>query len=581
MAKQANIVPDKVATIVVHPTAGVGDATTIADAIAMLPASGGLIYVREGTYSISATITMPDKPVVIRGSGESTIISLGANVIGAFTFPAITTQRVYTLEDFNVVGTSVAGQAFVTYSEANSRAVVTVRGVNTDEIQFPFNVTTGTSAEPVTLNIDNCHFVPLLDGSGILVNAANHSMTIYAYMQRVRFYDEFEDSVVGTLCPNILSALGINFFGSDNYFAVGTDCTVGALNLTDTTIINFGPGANPTIRLEDDNEFALPSALTACMGAFVNFEFNGNGCIVQGGMYDSCAFVDNTESRIMNAWFDGDPGTTSVIKGTGGATIVSGNFFNDSATDYVLEGLIPVITGNYFFTSAPSAVIKENEGESIIANNYFIGSGLNIDASLTSGCVLLGNQYGLPIVDNDLGVNGNTPMAEGYHGAPSKGSLFTSFTGVTIANSAVETSLIGAGAGILTLPSYYFHPGRTIRVKATGIVSTTGTPNFTVNAKVQGTTRATVTKAFAGTIADNTFEIEILLTCYTTGAGGTAWIQGSFKCDGTTFNYAGLATTAAFTLNTTTTNAIDLSFQWGTANPANTITCTNVTVEAL
>jgi hypothetical protein len=101
--KQANAVPDRAATLVVHPTPGIGDATTIADALAMLPAGGGSLLVREGTYSISATLTMPDKPVMIKGCGDDTIISLGANAIPAFTIPdGLSVRRDYIFENMLV-----------------------------------------------------------------------------------------------------------------------------------------------------------------------------------------------------------------------------------------------------------------------------------------------------------------------------------------------------------------------------------------------------------------------------------------------------------------------------------------------
>src|SRR4029079_15712140 len=66
------------ATRVVSLIPGDGTDLTIAAAIAALPAEGGYIYVKQGTYPQAATLTMPDKPVIIRGSGDGTVISLGA-----------------------------------------------------------------------------------------------------------------------------------------------------------------------------------------------------------------------------------------------------------------------------------------------------------------------------------------------------------------------------------------------------------------------------------------------------------------------------------------------------------------------
>lgn len=81
----SNLVTSGAATLVVHPTPGVGDYTDIQTALNNLPAAGGLILVREGTYNIITTIQMPAKDVSIVGCGRNTIVDIGSSVIAAFT----------------------------------------------------------------------------------------------------------------------------------------------------------------------------------------------------------------------------------------------------------------------------------------------------------------------------------------------------------------------------------------------------------------------------------------------------------------------------------------------------------------
>lgn len=100
--------PDVEAATFTVAADGTGDFTTIADALAALPAEGGTVFVKQGTYSITATITLPDKPVAIRGSGiGSTIIDIGSNAIAAFTMGF---DQPYDFSDFSINGGSVAGQ---------------------------------------------------------------------------------------------------------------------------------------------------------------------------------------------------------------------------------------------------------------------------------------------------------------------------------------------------------------------------------------------------------------------------------------------------------------------------------------
>ena len=89
------------ATRVVSLTPGDGTDLTIAAAIAALPAEGGLIFVKQGTYPLAATLALTDKPIEIVGAGNGTILDLGALGIPAFT--ASFAQK-YVIRDLQVTG---------------------------------------------------------------------------------------------------------------------------------------------------------------------------------------------------------------------------------------------------------------------------------------------------------------------------------------------------------------------------------------------------------------------------------------------------------------------------------------------
>lgn len=109
---------------VVDP-AGAGTDTTLAAALAALPATGGTIYIKAGTYAIAATMTLPLKNVTIIGAGASgipfatpaaTVFDLGANAIFLFDTAAGgggTVFASYVFKGFKVIGTSVVGQGFL------------------------------------------------------------------------------------------------------------------------------------------------------------------------------------------------------------------------------------------------------------------------------------------------------------------------------------------------------------------------------------------------------------------------------------------------------------------------------------
>lgn len=65
-----------VATIVVAAD-GSGNFTDIQDGIDALPAGGGVVYIKEGTYTLTAGLTIPNANIALIGAGNSTIITTG------------------------------------------------------------------------------------------------------------------------------------------------------------------------------------------------------------------------------------------------------------------------------------------------------------------------------------------------------------------------------------------------------------------------------------------------------------------------------------------------------------------------
>lgn len=110
----SNLNSSSAATFVVHPTAGVGDFTTIQAAINALPAEGGCILVREGTYSLSTSLILPNKDIMIRGCGRgNTIVTMPSFVGPVFKVQdGLTAVRWFVISDIEFTGGSVAGQEF-------------------------------------------------------------------------------------------------------------------------------------------------------------------------------------------------------------------------------------------------------------------------------------------------------------------------------------------------------------------------------------------------------------------------------------------------------------------------------------
>lgn len=117
------------------------DYLSVQEAIDNLPSEGGSIFILPGTYRPTASIQLPNKPVNICGSGNSTVFDLGANVISLFKTPALLTEeRIYDLREFKILGTAILDQRGFEYQDAASFARFYVCRVKTQDLYNPIYV---------------------------------------------------------------------------------------------------------------------------------------------------------------------------------------------------------------------------------------------------------------------------------------------------------------------------------------------------------------------------------------------------------------------------------------------------------
>ncbi len=94
----------KVATVIVAAD-GTGDTTDIQTGINLLPAAGGVVYIKEGIYTITATIEITSDNISIRGSGYSTQIKTTSDIKMLYVHGA--PIRKITLDSLRFVGAGV------------------------------------------------------------------------------------------------------------------------------------------------------------------------------------------------------------------------------------------------------------------------------------------------------------------------------------------------------------------------------------------------------------------------------------------------------------------------------------------
>ncbi len=165
------------------------------------------------------------------------------------------------------------------------------------------------------------------------------------------------------------------------------------------------------------------------------------------------------------------------------------------------------------------------------------------------------------------------------------GCLFTQTATQTIENTTTETSFFTTGIGTLTLPANFFTVGKTIRIKFTGYVSGQVGHTADINVKLGSVVLATSSGTYGSSLTDSLWEGEFIFTCRTTGATGTIMGQGrtliAMSIGFTTVTMRPLLMTSTATVDTTASNAIDITYTWDTADENDSLKITNAIVEVL
>ncbi len=502
MSKQYNAFPDRAAAIVVHGTPGIGDATTIQEAVDMLPAAGGRIFIREGTYAMPDTVTLPDKSVDIVGSG-GTVLALGnlANT-PCFTIPdGLTARRTYTFSNFKVTSNSRIGTSVVSIQDTLARGAVTVRNVDAVRLASYIEITAGDGnfLLPVTVEVDGGFFeitTTLFNGIGnpvvsgvvcVLVNDNGISNFMEVTFRNFQYmFDEFDLSA-GSISGDSFGNLDINFYDCD--LALGGEEGFSTIHAERCRIWNFT--GTPQIWFVNGNfisdDYVPQSHFINCnvLGIWI---IDGAGMNVTGGWWVNDRIEtsgNNTRSAMVGVAFHGETTSAATFPVSGGVTA----FFGDSG-DISIEGCTFSATGGgitYYIDAASDFVIKGCSFRGL-ANTSTAGihfSGIN---NYVIACDFDTNNWGCPpiqetgsadknVYDDNLGVNGNGGVDSVFVGVRNTFNGFSQFrgTGATTAAFVILTTQIATSGvnGIGTIKNIGAN-GMTVRQTAIDVFGTTG-----------------------------------------------------------------------------------------------------------
>lgn len=160
--------------------------------------------------------------------------------------------------------------------------------------------------------------------------------------------------------------------------------------------------------------------------------------------------------------------------------------------------------------------------------------------------------------------------------------------GTAVANTTDETILFPN----VTVPANYMQDGRTLRLRAFGKLSTTGTPTITFALRwggVSGTLLAQTEALTMGSGVSNVnWDLDVLIQTRANGSSGSLLVMGVARVHtaaGTVltnvFGVSGYDAPAVVTCDLTADTALALTADWSAASASNTITGMIYTLEAL
>jgi len=156
-------------------------------------------------------------------------------------------------------------------------------------------------------------------------------------------------------------------------------------------------------------------------------------------------------------------------------------------------------------------------------------------------------------------------------------------TATTVINTDVETSIIGAGTGSLTIPASAWFAGKSFRIIVRGVYSTSATnaANLRFKIKLGNTVIAQSPGIFLRhPMPDIPYEIRAEFTCRSTGASGSLFAMGFVRNDGEYVTTIDNGTSAA-TLDLSVNQTLNITAELSDDTAGNSLSTYIVTLEAI
>ena len=171
-----------------------------------------------------------------------------------------------------------------------------------------------------------------------------------------------------------------------------------------------------------------------------------------------------------------------------------------------------------------------------------------------------------------------------YIGA--KGLFSQTEDGPSVTDTTDELTMIGNGEGNLSVPANGFIKGNSFRAYIEGDLSSLNNAELTINIRENGNILATTGPMTLVTTSGNYYYLDITFVVREIGGAGVASLMtsGVFQYTKTANNTPetiGFNNLNNTTFDTTTLSTLDITAQWGAADPSNSIDAHTLTLQRI
>lgn len=135
--------------------------------------------------------------------------------------------------------------------------------------------------------------------------------------------------------------------------------------------------------------------------------------------------------------------------------------------------------------------------------------------------------------------------------------------GPSVGNTLVETSIVGSGVGSLSIPANSFKVGDSYHAKIGGLISTQNNHEITIRAKSGNIVLETTGIITLELATNQPWELELDFTIRAIGVSGEIKTNGNFIYNRDTGTYTGKALGDIEVFDTTISNTLDITAEWG------------------